>query len=395
MATDGVTVAVTEAGSALGAALLERLDADRRIGRILGLGPVEPQMPVAKLDYRPEELAGAVAGELLAGAEVVVHLASPPGAPGPPRRSAGVDVGATRELLTAAGSVGVRKIVHLSSGLAYGAHPDNDVPLRESTPLRANPDFDAAYRELLAEELVAEWAAAHPGVTVTVLRSAVTLGPGVDDAVSRHLASPCLPLVRGYEPPLQVVHVDDLAAALHHAVVDDLPGAYNVAADGWLSAHEVAALLGRRLLPVPETVAYAVARLLWERGLSSVPPGALAYLMHPWVLATDRLHAAGWAPTRSNRQVLREFAAAHHDELVLAGRSIRRSRLRLTLAVLTVGLAGFAGAHVIPRRLEQDGHRHPQARSPWRSIPNRPRRSAPTPTAPQPPPTTPSWRSSP
>jgi nucleoside-diphosphate-sugar epimerase len=355
---EGMVVAVTGAASTLGRALLGLLDADRRVGRIIGLDADEPQMPVAKLDYRPADLPpgfapghvrGAGLARLLEGAQVVVHLATAPAGLRDPDARFAFDVGGTRGVLAAAEQIGAGKVVHLSSGLAYGAHPDNDVPLAESAPLRASPDFDLAYHRVLAEELVAEWAGRHPGVTVTVLRPAVMLGPGVDDVVTRHLASPRLPLVRGYEPPLQVVHVDDLAAALHHAVVAELPGAYNVAADGWLSAHEVATLLGRRLLRVPETVADATARVLWARGLSPVPPGALAYLMHPWVLAIDRLRAAGWAPTRSNRQVLREFAASHHDDVVLAGRRFHRRRLWLALATLTVLSAALVGVLVVRR----------------------------------------------
>jgi UDP-glucose 4-epimerase len=350
MVPNALTVAVTGASSGVGKALLERLDADRQVERIIGLDLVEPEMPVAKLDYRPADLRGPAVAPLMEGADVVVHLAPAPESLRAPDTRFAVDVGGTRHVLEAAEKIAAGKVVYLSSGLAYGAHPDNDVPLGESSALRANPDFDLAYHKLLAEELVTEWASSHPRVTVTILRPAITLGPGVDDIVTRHLESPRLPLVRGYEPPLQVVHVDDVAAALHHAVVANLPGAYNVAADGWLPAHDVAVLLGRRLLEVPETIAYTLARWLWHRGLSPVPPGALPYLMYPWVLATERLHAAGWAPTRSNREVLREFAAVHHDYVTLAGRRLRRSRLRLALAALTVTAAGVVGSAVARRR---------------------------------------------
>jgi hypothetical protein len=34
------------------------------------------------------------------------------------------------------------------------------------------------------------------------------------------------------------------------------------------------------------------------------------YLVHPWVVSTDKLRAAGWAPTRSNEDAIREALAA-------------------------------------------------------------------------------------
>src|SRR5947208_2428404 len=52
----------------------------------------------------------------------------------------GGDVDETAALLDAAGAVGVRHVVVLSSAAAYGAWPDNPIPLTEDAILRPNPD---------------------------------------------------------------------------------------------------------------------------------------------------------------------------------------------------------------------------------------------------------------
>ena len=51
------------------------------------------------------------------------------------------NVRGTRNVFESARAAGASKVVYVSSGVAYGAHPDNDVPLTEESPLRANPDF--------------------------------------------------------------------------------------------------------------------------------------------------------------------------------------------------------------------------------------------------------------
>ncbi len=35
-----------------------------------------------------------------------------------------------------------------------------------------------------------------------------------------------------------------------------------------------------------------------------MPPGVVPYLMHPWVIANDRLKATGWAPQHSNEEAI-------------------------------------------------------------------------------------------
>lgn len=342
------TIAVLGAARPLGGALLARLDADPGVTRILGLDDREPGMPVAKLDFRPADVRDRVLDQALDGADVVVHLpVTGLATPDEDTRFA-VLVRGTRNLLEALARTPVRRFVHLSSAMVYGAQPGNAVPLTEDAPLRATPAFGPAYQRLLAEELVTQWAAAHPERAVTVLRPATMLGPGVDDAITRHLESPRLPMVRGHEPPLQVVHTEDVAAALHLAATRDLPGVYNVAAEGWLSTREVRGLLGRRLVTLPEEVALAMAERLWQAGLVAVPPGALRYLMHPWVVSSARLQAEGWAPERTNRDVLREFAA-EHAAYVTVGK-LRARRADVAGGAAAVALAATAALAASARR---------------------------------------------
>jgi nucleoside-diphosphate-sugar epimerase len=334
------TVAVTGASRPVGRALLERLDTDPTVTQLVALGTRVPPMPVAKLDFRPADLRDRVLDVKLADVDVLVHLDC--------GDELDFDVGvrfartvaATRNLLDAAARAGVQRLVHRSSAMVYGAHPDNPVPLDEQRPRRANPDFPPAHHHALAEELVEQFDAAHPEVDVVVLRPATVLGPGENHVLVAQLETPRLLTVRDHEPPLQFVHSDDLAEAAHLAATSGLTGVYNVAADGWLSLAELCGVLGVRPASVPEAWAYAGARWLWQRRLWALPPGGLPLLTEPWVVRSDKLHAEGWAPERSNREILREFAAEHHAWLRLGRWRLRRRTVRL--AALT-GLGAAAG----------------------------------------------------
>jgi nucleoside-diphosphate-sugar epimerase len=333
------TVAVTDTSRPVGRALLERLDGDPGVERVVALDTRAPPMPVAKLDFRPVDLRDRVLDVKLAGVDVIAHLGCGDELDDDVDVRFARTVSATRNLLDAAGRAGVGRVVHRSSAMVYGAHPDNPVPLDEQRPRRANPEYPPAHHHALAEELVEQFDADHPEATVVVLRPVTVLGPGEDHVLVAHLETPRLLTVRDREPPWQFVHSDDLAEALHLAVTSDMAGVYNVAADGWLSLGELCGILGVRRVSVPEAWADAATRWLWRRRLWPLPPGGLPLLTEPWVVRSDKLRAQGWAPERSNREIAREFAAEHHAWARLGPWRVRRRTLRTAAATTALAAA--------------------------------------------------------
>lgn len=336
------TVVVTGADSALGRAVLTRLTERGHL-----VHAVDRRRPEAAAAFRQANADGTVRPGTLQDVDVAVHLLQPHEPTREPGRDAAADVESTRSLLREAASAGTRAVVLVSSATVYGAHEDNPVPLSEDAPLRADAEFPFAWHKRLADEAALEWAQAHPDVRTAVLRPVSVLGPGHDDFVSRHLESPRLPLVRGHMPPMQALHPADLVEAVVLAVEEDLRGACNVAPDGWLAAEDVCAVLGRKPLRLPETLAFPLARRAWRSHLVAAPAGGLHYLMHPWVVDTRRLREAGWRPRHTNREVLEAFADAHGRHVALG--PVRTSKR--TLAAAGLGAATLAG--MLLRRLRR------------------------------------------
>lgn len=304
---DVVAIAVTGASGLVGQQLLPRLADDDRVTRVIGLDVREPHRRVRDLEFHRVDIGGAELKPLLEGADVLVHLATVVDPIPDEALMARVNIEGTRRVLDAAASVGVHKVIRVSSAAIYGAWPNNPVPLTEDATLRPNPGFAPAVHAAEVERLLGEWREEHPAVTVTTLRSAPVLGAGAERLPSRLLLGRPPLRVRGASPPVQVVHVDDLVAALVLAVTQDLPGTYNVAADGWLNAEDARALLPRSLLPaLPGQLLERLLTRLWASGLGDVPPSVVPYLVHPWVVANDRLKAAGWRPSNTNEEAIIE-----------------------------------------------------------------------------------------
>jgi nucleoside-diphosphate-sugar epimerase len=279
---------------------------------------------------------------------VLVHLGRSDGVELDGTGVGGVDIEGTWALLEAAGAVGVSTVVVLSSATAYGAWPDNPVPLTEDAPLRPNPSLGFATHKAEVERLAAEWRRAHPGETVALLRPTVAVASDTSDWLGSSLWSTMPLAAADEEPPAQFVHLDDLAAAVHLAVTRRLDGPFNVAPDGWISGEDLRRLAGRGpSVRLSERWRVRLARLGWKAGVTSTPPGIIAYRSHPWVVANDRIRAAGWRPTHSNEEA---FVASHEP----TGWSTVSPQRRQEIALVgtAVGLLALtAGAVVAVRRV--------------------------------------------
>lgn len=356
MGDEQVTVAVTGAGGLLGRRLIDRLLADPAVDRVVALDVRVDGLPSdARLERRTADIRDPRFAEHLDGVGVLFHLAFILDPIRDESRMREVNVEGTHNVFEAAVEAEVGKVVYTSSAVAYGAHPDNDLPLHEGSPLRANPGFNYAEHKRDVERWLWPWLEDHPDLTVTVLRPAIVAGRGIDNFITRQLELLRPVAIRGYRPPLQFVHVDDVVSALLHAFHRDLGGAYNVAAEGWLSHDEVAAITRRRPVDLPEEVAFTVTDRLWELGLAEAPPGELHYLMHPWVVSVDELVATGWSPRYTNREALAELVEDHRPYVTLA-RGVRLRRRDLYVGLVGAAVAAAAGTVAVVRRLVRRRH---------------------------------------
>jgi nucleoside-diphosphate-sugar epimerase len=268
-----------------------------RVGRQLGDARTVPLEHAA--DLSTADLKAA-----LEGVDTVVHLAFAAGPLRDVARMARTNLDTTRRLLDAAGAVGVRHIVCVSSAMVYGAWEGSPIPLTEEAPVRPNTGATYAVHKAEVERLLAEWKEAHPGSTASILRPAPVLERGRRDWRAKVWSGAVRVRVRGTGPTAQFLHPDDLASAIVLAARRRLDGVYNVAPDGWIPGQRARELLGRPALPLPGWAARRVIGAWWRAGVGRVPPAVLPYLVHPSVVANDRIRAEGWVAGLSNEEAL-------------------------------------------------------------------------------------------
>jgi nucleoside-diphosphate-sugar epimerase len=327
MDTDrALTVAVTGPTGTFGFGLLPLLQADDRIGRVVGIArrPFDPdEHGWTKMEYRQGDVRDVDAlTTAFRGADVVVHLAFLI-VGGTRETTRAINVEGTLNAFRAASAAGAKRFVYASSVAAYGFHADNPVGMTEDWPTRPADRLFYAQEKAELEDLLRAEADQNPDVALYLLRPPVVLGPhtiGGKDVLPgflaplakrlqgrfRRLPVPVPALVPAL--PLQFVHEDDVGQALVQCVVAaGPPGAYNIAGDGVVSAVDVARELGFLPVPLPAGPAHRAARALSRLPLLPSFAEWVEAASHPAVMDTTRARQElGWTPRYSSLEALRD-----------------------------------------------------------------------------------------
>ncbi len=297
------TIAVTGSAGPIGAALVERLH----------------QHPAEPVVVEIEAVSPKLADEL-AGADAVVHLAVDRSTTTAPEQRRLTNIAGTTALFDAVGSAGVRRVVLLTSAMVYGAGASNDLPLDEDAPLTTDGSDGLVGDWLAVERLAAARRTVSTGtLDVVSLRPASLVGPIADHLMPGMFEAVRLLAIRDAHCLWQFCHHDDLVAALVMAATGGLSGAVTVGCDGWLEREHVEAISGMRSVVLPKAAAFAAAERLHRIGALASPASDLHYLLHPWVVGSQRLRAGGWSPRWTNEAALEDHLERLGDR---AGRTL-------------------------------------------------------------------------
>jgi UDP-glucose 4-epimerase len=214
-------------------------------------------------------------------------------------------VGTTR-LLEYCSKYSVKKVVVLSSANVYGPSPDNSNFLTEDAPLMAASRFSGV-RDLIEVDMLAHgffWK--HPGIETVILRPVHIVGPTIKNAPSNYLRLRRPWVLAGFDPMVQLIHVEDVAVALVEALKPEPKGVYNVVGPGEVPLSAIFRELDRTVLPVPHVLARSALGMLFKYRLASFPPPELDHIQ--FLCAVDGSRWAsdvGWKPQHSMRETIR------------------------------------------------------------------------------------------
>ncbi len=331
MSPEPLTVAVTGPTGEIGASAVDALERNPKVGRILGMArrPFDPAgRGWRKVEYRQGDILDAEAvRSFVEDADVVVHLAYL--IMGSRQESRHINLAGTRNVFEATvAAARPSRLVYTSSVAAYGYHADNPVPLTEDVPARGSAEHYYSEQKAECEALLAETTAGSE-LQVYVLRPCIVAGPQataladnlpwrkvserLPQAVVKLLsAAPGLrPIIPDPGIPLQLVHHDDVAAAIVAAALrTGRPGAYNLAGDGEITLTDVAHAVGALAVPVPQALAKASSEVLARLPLVPAMAEWLHIMRASVVMDTSAAkRELQWSPEHTSAQTLAAMAA--------------------------------------------------------------------------------------
>jgi len=248
-----------------------------------------------------------------ASVDTVVHasLSANPGTSGGRTAMKEMNVIGTMQLLAACQKApSVRRMVLKSTTAVYGSSPRDPAVFDETMVPKDLPSGGYAKDAAEIEGYVRGFGRRRPDVSVTVLRFANFVGPRIDTVLTRYFALPVVPTVLGYDARVQLLHEEDALAVLERASSEELPGVFNVAAEGVLLLSQAIRRAGRVALPVPSPVVGPVGRLFRGARIVEFSPEQMRFLNFGRVVDIARLRDHfGFTPRWTTTQAFDDYVS--------------------------------------------------------------------------------------
>jgi nucleoside-diphosphate-sugar epimerase len=326
-----LTVAVTGPTGDIGSSLLRALDEAKEVGRVIGMArrPFDPAAAgLEKTEYRQGDVLDRDSVDaLVADADVVVHLAFL--ILGSHEQSRRINLEGSRNVFEAIAASKAKRAVYASSVAAYGFHDDNPELLTEDVPARGTDEHYYSQQKAEVEQLLAE-ILGPAGQDVYVFRPCivagpkallmienipyVTIGEKMPAAVRRLFdVVPVLkPVIPDNGTPFQLVHHDDVAAALTAAIIGKGDaGVYNLAGSGQLTMSDLADALGWYSVPIPDLAIDATAQIVSRLPFMPAEAQWVNVMRVPVLMDTTKARERlGWTPEHDAMDTLRSMVAS-------------------------------------------------------------------------------------
>ena len=317
-------VVITGATGNVGTAVVRALDAEPQVDEIVALARRAPGRTLGRAEFVAVDVAADQLEEIFAGADAVVHLAWLI-QPGRDESITGrVNLEGSRRVFEAVVAAKVPSLVYASSVGAYSPGP-KDRLVDESWPTDGIPSSFYSRHKAAVERQLDRLGADQPALRIVRLRPGLIFQRSAATGIRRLFAGPLLPgaLLHSRLAPLspavpglrfQAVHSDDVADAYRRAVLSDLSGPFNVAADPVIGAEELAQLLDARQVRVPAVAMRRAAAATFALRLQPAEPGWVDMALGVPLMSTERIRAElGWSARRSSLQAIGELVSGMRD----------------------------------------------------------------------------------
>lgn len=308
-------VLVTGLGTFWGGRVAQALEQDPNVEVIVGLDTTEPTVELERTEYVRVDANYSILARIVRAAQIdtIIHtflIVDPTQMS--QRATHEINVIGTMNLFAAASAPNstVRTVIVKSSTMVYGCSARDPIWFTETTPRSTVPRTPVERSLEAVEGYVRDFAEDNPHVNVALLRFSNVIGADIETPLTRALELPLVPSLAGFDARFQFVHEDDVIRSILFTLDHDLPGVYNVAGDGLLPWSEVAAICGRRTIPLPPYGTGMLTTPLAYLGILDLPDEYRQLLRFGRGVDNRRLKEMGFRYEYTSAQAVRAFIEA-------------------------------------------------------------------------------------
>jgi len=214
----------------------------------------------------------------------------------------------TQKLLDLSHKYGIKRVVVLSTFHVYGAVAYNPALIDEAAPLKSAGLSADLIDSVELENLANIYLWRYPELNITILRPCNIVGPGVRNTISTLLASERAPVLAGFSPMMQFIHIDDMADAIVLAYKKSTRGVFNVAPQDWVAYQHALKLCGCKRIQVPSIPPMVPKMILGTLKLKSFPSYLMAFFKYPVVIdGRAFVNEFGFEPKRPLKEIFRFY----------------------------------------------------------------------------------------
>ena len=317
-------VVVVGATGNVGTSVLRSLADEPKVTEIVGVARRLPGMQWPKTRFVEADVVTDDLVPLFRGADAVIHLAWLIQPSRDEELLHAVNVDGSERVFRAAGEAGAGALVYASSIGAYSPGP-KDRGVDESHPTGGIETSFYSRHKAATERQLDAIERDFPELRVVRLRKGLVFKREAAAEIRRYFIGPLLPgsLLRPELIPVvpdieglvvQAVHSYDAGDAYRLAVVRDVRGAFNIAADPVIDPDMLAELLDARKVPVPAAAVRAAADASWHAHAQPTPPGWVDLALNVPVMDTARARSElGWAPKHTAGEALMDLLHGLRD----------------------------------------------------------------------------------
>ncbi|MFJ9823243.1 NAD-dependent epimerase/dehydratase family protein [Streptomyces sp. NPDC101160] len=321
--SERLRVVVTGATGNVGTSLMRALEREPRVASVLGLARRRPQLALERTEWAEVDLSregdAPRLAQYVADADAVVHLAWRFQPTHDPVETWRANVLGSVRVFDAVAAARVPVLVCASSVGAYSPGPEGGAPVSEGWPTHGWPGAAYTREKAYLERVLDTFERDHPQTRVVRMRPCflfkeesaseqrrIFAGRWFPGQLFRPEFVPLVPELSGLS--FQALHTDDAADAYRRALLRDVRGPFNLAAEPVVDVEVLADMLGARPVKVPNSAVRGALSAAWRMRLLPASPDLFDAVLRLPLLATDRArHELGWEPSRTSVEALEAF----------------------------------------------------------------------------------------